>query len=67
MPKRFPYIVKEECIACGNCEAVCPQVFKLNEALGHSTVIDPDGAPEDLIQDAIDQCPAQCIHWQEEN
>jgi len=23
-------------------------------------------APEDQIQLAIDQCPVQCIHWQEE-
>ena len=25
----------------------------------------PTGAPEDQIQPAIDQCPAQCISWQE--
>jgi ferredoxin len=31
-----------------------------------STVINPYGASEDEIQDAIDQCPVQCIHWQEE-
>jgi len=40
-------------------------VFRLNESLGHSEVINPTGAPEDQIQPAIDQCPAQCISWQE--
>ncbi|MBM4284659.1 MAG: ferredoxin [Deltaproteobacteria bacterium] len=47
------------------CETICPGVFRLNEALGHSEVIDPRGAPEALIQEAMDQCPAQAISWQE--
>ena len=67
MAKRVPKIDTDECIACGNCEAVCPEVFRLNENLGHSEVINPQGAPEEKIQDAIDQCPAQCIHWAEED
>ena len=65
MAKRIPVIDQEACIACGNCQAVCPEVFRLNESLGYSEVIDPVGAPEERIQDAIDQCPAQCISWQE--
>ena len=65
MDSRIPAIDVEECIACGNCEQVCPEVFRLNESLGHSEVINPHGAPEDKIQEAMDQCPVQCIHWQE--
>lgn len=65
MARKIPVIEVDACIACGNCEAVCPEVFRLNEELGHSEVIDPFGAPEERIQDAIDQCPAQCISWQE--
>jgi len=65
MAKRIPVIDQGACIACGNCEAVCPEVFRLNESLGYSEVIDPAGAPEERIQDAIAQCPAQCISWQE--
>jgi ferredoxin len=65
MATKVPVIDTEACIACGNCEAVCPAVFRLNESLGHSEVINPTGAPEDQIQLAIDQCPAQCISWQE--
>ena len=67
MAKKVPKIDIDECIACGNCEAVCPEVFRLNENLGHSEVINPQGAPEEKIQDAMDQCPAQCIHWEEED
>lgn len=65
MSQRIPVIDTETCIACGNCEQVCPEVFRLNEALGHSEVINPQGAPAAQIQDAIDQCPAQAIRWQE--
>ncbi len=65
MAKRVPVIDTDVCIACGNCEAVCPEVFHVNENLGHSEVIDPFGASEDRIQDAIDQCPVQCISWEE--
>jgi ferredoxin len=28
---RVVYIDDEECIACGSCEEICPEVFKLNE------------------------------------
>jgi len=66
MGSRIPAIDVDECIACGNCEQVCPEVLRLNESLGHSEVINPHGAPEEKIQEAMDQCPVQCIHWQEE-
>ena len=66
MAKRILSIDTEECIACGNCGQVCPKVFRLNEALGHSEVIDPQGAPAEEILDAVEQCPVKCIHWQEE-
>uniref|UniRef100_A0A7V4LC26 Ferredoxin n=1 Tax=Desulfobacca acetoxidans TaxID=60893 RepID=A0A7V4LC26_9BACT len=65
MARRIPVIDTDACIACGNCEAVCPEVFHLREDLSHSEVVNPFGAPEARIQDAIDQCPAQCISWQE--
>jgi ferredoxin len=66
MAPRVPKIEIEDCIACGNCQVVCPEVFRLNENLGHSEVINPQGAPEEKIQEAMDQCPAQCIHWADE-
>ncbi|MBU1451866.1 MAG: ferredoxin, partial [Proteobacteria bacterium] len=53
---------QEACIGCGNCEAVCPEVFKLNED-ERSQVIKPEGGP-DCVEDAIDQCPAEAISWQ---
>ena len=66
MAKRILVINTEECIACGNCQQVCPEVFRLNEALEHSEVIDPQGAPAEKILDAMEECPVQCIHWREQ-
>ena len=52
------------CIGCGNCEAVCPEVFKLDPDLDKSQVIKPEGGP-DCVEDAIDQCPVEAISWQQ--
>jgi len=64
MAKRV-YIDEEECIGCGTCEEICEEVFKLNEEADTAEVIKPEGGPEDLIQEAIDSCPVECIHWEE--
>ena len=64
MAKRV-YIDEEECIGCGTCEDLCEEVFKLNEETDKAEVIKPEGGPEDLIQEAIDSCPVECIHWEE--
>ena len=63
MSEHFPHIVEEECIACGTCEEMCPEVFRLNENLGFVQVLNPDGGSEDKIEAAIEACPVQCIHW----
>ncbi len=66
MADRIPVIVEEECIACGACEEICPEVFQLNESLGFAMVMNPGGSDEATIQEAIDSCPTQCIHWSDE-
>jgi len=64
MAKRVS-IDEEECIGCGTCEEICEEVFRLNEETDKAEVIKPEGRPEDLIQEAIDSCPVECIHWEE--
>ena len=56
---------QDACIGCGTCEGICPEVFQLNEEEGKSQVINPEGGPEDLIQEAIDSCPMEAIHCEE--
>ena len=64
MPRKV-HVDQDECIGCGTCEGICPEVFQLNEETGKSEVIKPEGGPEDLIEEAIDSCPMEAIHWQE--
>ena len=60
---RTPVVTGEECISCGVCVDICPEVFRLNDR-DVSEVHNPTGAPEEKIQEAIDSCPVQCIHWE---
>jgi ferredoxin len=55
---------QELCIGCGTCVGLCPDVFELDEALGKSQVIMPEGGDEQCIQEAIDSCPVSAISWQ---
>jgi ferredoxin len=63
MAAGVPVVVEEECLACGTCEEICPEVFTVNDNLGFAQVINPTGAPAEKIQEAMDACPVQCIHW----
>jgi len=62
---RKVYIDEEECIGCGTCEEISPEVFKLNEETEKAEVIEPEDGPENLIEEAIEACPVECIHWEE--
>jgi len=57
----------EECVACGTCVEVSPEVFKLDDGADAAEVIKSSvsSSEEDSVQEAIDSCPTQCIHWEE--
>ncbi|MBM4295153.1 MAG: ferredoxin [Deltaproteobacteria bacterium] len=63
MADHLPVVVEEECIACGVCAEVCPEVFQMNESLGFAQVLNPSGGSEEKIQEAMEVCPVHCIHW----
>lgn len=53
---------KDLCIGCGACQAVCPEVFEIEDD-GLATVI-VEEIPEDVSEDAIDAkegCPTNAI------
>ena len=53
---------REACIGCGNCEAVCPDVFMLDTD-GKSTVI-VEVIPQEseaCAKEAEEQCPVNAI------
>ena len=61
---KIPYVEQNDCISCGLCVEVSPEVFRLNDQ-DLSEVYNSAGASEEKIQEAIDSCPVQCIHWEE--
>ena len=50
----------DECISCGNCEAICPEVFEVPEKMVVKTGVDYS-AFEAKIKDAIESCPTNVI------
>jgi len=57
------YVDKNVCISCELCVNMVPEVFRMGDD-GFAEVHDQQGAPEDKIQDAMDSCPVNCIHWE---
>lgn len=53
---------KDNCIGCGACEAICPEVFQLNDD-GLSTVIKEEVTTdlEDSAREAVEGCPTSAI------
>lgn len=48
----------DDCIGCGVCAGVCPDVFEMDG--DKAKVIKPD-ADAACAKDAADQCPVSCI------
>ncbi len=58
-------IDQDECEGCESCVEICPEVFGFDEEREVAYVIKEEGGPEDEIEEAMDNCPADCIHWEE--
>lgn len=57
------YVDETTCIGCKHCAHVAPNTFFIEADYGRSRVFNQDGESEDLVQEAIDTCPVDCIHW----
>ena len=62
---RTVYIDEDECIGCGSCQEICPDVFMLDKETEKSQVIKPEGGSEDCILEAMGECPMSCIFWKD--
>lgn len=51
------------CIGCRYCAHVATHTFVVEPEWGRSRAIRQDGDCTELIQEAIDTCPVDCIHW----
>jgi ferredoxin len=61
---KIPVVELSECIKCEVCVEVCPAVFRMYDA-GYIDVADLSSYPEPEVEEAIKNCPADCIHWAE--
>ena len=57
------FVDETVCIGCGHCAHTARSTFFLEEDYGRARVIAQDGDDEDLVQEAIDTCPVDCIAW----
>ncbi|MDD4856934.1 MAG: ferredoxin [Candidatus Krumholzibacteria bacterium] len=60
---RVPFVDSDLCTGCELCVETVPSVFQIEGDV--ATIIDPEGASDDEIQEAIDNCPVEAISWQE--
>lgn len=57
------YVDELTCIGCKHCSHVARNTFYIEPDYGRSRVVRQDGDAEEVIQEAIDTCPVDCIHW----
>ena len=61
--ERAVWVDESVCIGCRYCANVATNTFVIEQNLGRSRVVRQDGDQIDVIQEAIDTCPVDCIHW----
>jgi ferredoxin len=61
--QRGVYVDELTCIGCKFCAHVARNTFFIEPENGRSRVVRQDGDLEDTVQEAIDTCPVNCIHW----
>ena len=61
--KKFPSIDLGKCSECMGCIEVAPKVFKYNMSTGLMEVLDLDEYPVEDVEEAIKNCPEDCISW----
>jgi ferredoxin len=53
-------VSRDRCIGAGNCVGIAPRVFRL-DVDRKAEVVDPAGASEAEILDAVEACPTAAI------
>ncbi|KAG0459570.1 hypothetical protein HPP92_022698 [Vanilla planifolia] len=61
-PKDHVFVDEFRCIGCKNCANLASDVFRIEEEFGRARARSQSGNPA-LVQEAIDSCPVDCIHW----
>ncbi len=55
-------VVKDNCIGCGACQAIAPNVFEIeDDGLSTAKVSDVPESECDDVKDAVESCPTGAI------
>ena len=57
------WVDEAACIGCQYCVHVATNTFIVDEDLGRARVIRQNGDDLEVVQEAIDTCPVDCMHW----
>ena len=63
LAEKAVWVDESRCIGCQYCVHVAANTFIVDEDYGRSRAIRQDGDNMDILQEAIDTCPVDCIHW----
>lgn len=57
---------RNTCVGVGNCVAIAPSVFKLDNE-NKAVVLDPESVTEDILLSAAESCPVKAIVLEDDN
>jgi ferredoxin len=58
----YTYVDEQTCVGCYNCAMVAPATFFMEDRYGSARVYHQNGDANEIIEEAIDTCPVDCIH-----
>ena len=57
------WVDEAACIGCQYCVHVATNTFFVDEDYGRARVIRQNGDNLEVVQEAMDTCPVDCMHW----
>ena len=57
------WVDESNCIGCQYCVHVANNTFMVDENYGRARVMRQDGDTLETVQEAVDTCPVNCMHW----
>lgn len=63
--RRILIIDTGRCSECMGCVEVAPEIFHYNEATGRMEVIDLQHYSDEIVWEAMKNCPKDCIYWED--
>ena len=59
---RFTFVDEPSCIGCKQCALIARCTFFMEDSQGKARVYHQAGDSQDVIEEAIDTCPVDCIY-----